>query len=326
MARFRPRSGRALPRRPPRCRARLERRPALDLNQLERSSWPRAGRSPSRSEARPAHEPAPPHPAGRVALLLVAALAGRSPHPARDARDARPPLAQRLGAQALVEEDFDRSLLLARQAVAIDDSPQTRSYLLADLLRAPRSRASCTAATSSARSRSAQTGARSWSALSPGSSSTPGPERIEKPVPVSGGVESLAFGPDGRTVAFGGSGCAPDVARTRKQLAEERGLPDVSRLTFTRDGSRLVVVASGDSERCSISVLRRHPGGAGSPDLPPACGAFVGSYFASRVRARARRQRSVVSASDQGELVWWDLETRKATGRSRSARIILPSR
>ena len=54
---------------------------------------------------------------------------------AREAETAQ--LAQRLGAQALVEEDLDLSLLLARQAVAIDDTPQTRGYLLADLLRAP---------------------------------------------------------------------------------------------------------------------------------------------------------------------------------------------
>ena len=54
---------------------------------------------------------------------------------ARDAETAQ--LAQRLGAQALVEEDLDLALLLARQAVAIDDSPQTRGYLLAALLRSP---------------------------------------------------------------------------------------------------------------------------------------------------------------------------------------------
>ena len=54
---------------------------------------------------------------------------------ARDAETAQ--VAQRLGAQALVEEDLDRSLVLARQAVAIDDSPQTRSYLFAALRRYP---------------------------------------------------------------------------------------------------------------------------------------------------------------------------------------------
>ena len=45
--------------------------------------------------------------------------------------------AQRLGAQALTEDDLDLSLLLARQAVALDDSVETRGTLLAALLRAP---------------------------------------------------------------------------------------------------------------------------------------------------------------------------------------------
>ena len=45
--------------------------------------------------------------------------------------------AQRLGAQALAEDDLDRSLLLARQGVALDDSLQTRGNLLAALLKSP---------------------------------------------------------------------------------------------------------------------------------------------------------------------------------------------
>ena len=45
--------------------------------------------------------------------------------------------AQRLGAQALVEDDLDRSLLLARQGMALQDSVQTRSNLLAALLKSP---------------------------------------------------------------------------------------------------------------------------------------------------------------------------------------------
>ena len=47
------------------------------------------------------------------------------------------PQAQRLGARALVEDDLDLSLLLARQGVALDDSPQTRGNLLAALLKSP---------------------------------------------------------------------------------------------------------------------------------------------------------------------------------------------
>src|SRR5205823_2629997 len=45
--------------------------------------------------------------------------------------------AQRLGARALAENDLDRSLLLARQGVALDDSLQTRGNLLAALLKSP---------------------------------------------------------------------------------------------------------------------------------------------------------------------------------------------
>ncbi len=36
-----------------------------------------------------------------------------------------------------MEEDLDLSLLLARQAVALHDTPQTRGYLLDSLLRHP---------------------------------------------------------------------------------------------------------------------------------------------------------------------------------------------
>ena len=45
--------------------------------------------------------------------------------------------AQRLGAQALAEADLDRALLLAREGVALDDTPRTRANLLATLLRSP---------------------------------------------------------------------------------------------------------------------------------------------------------------------------------------------
>ena len=45
--------------------------------------------------------------------------------------------AQRLGAQALVATDLDRSLLLARQGYALDDSEATRANLLAAVTRSP---------------------------------------------------------------------------------------------------------------------------------------------------------------------------------------------
>jgi WD40 repeat protein len=45
--------------------------------------------------------------------------------------------AQRLGAQALATDEIDRSLLLARQGVALEDSVQTRGNLLGALLKSP---------------------------------------------------------------------------------------------------------------------------------------------------------------------------------------------
>ena len=77
--------------------------------------------------------------AGVAALLLLSVIAGvvaleqrGSAHEQAVAADA-----QRLGARALVEDDLDRALLLARQGVALDESAQTRGNLLAALLKSP---------------------------------------------------------------------------------------------------------------------------------------------------------------------------------------------
>ena len=77
--------------------------------------------------------------AGVAALLVLAVIAGLVALGQRGkARDeATAADAQRLGARALVEPEFDRSLLLARQGVALDDTVQTRGNLLAALLKSP---------------------------------------------------------------------------------------------------------------------------------------------------------------------------------------------
>ena len=77
--------------------------------------------------------------AGVAALLVLALIAGVVALDERgNARDeAVAAAAQRLGAQALVEGDLDRSLLLAAQGVALEDSVQTRGNLLAALLTSP---------------------------------------------------------------------------------------------------------------------------------------------------------------------------------------------
>ena len=77
--------------------------------------------------------------AGVATLLVLAVIAGVVALDQRsNARaEATTAAAQRLGAQALADDDLDRSLLLARQGVALDDTLQTRGNLLAALLRTP---------------------------------------------------------------------------------------------------------------------------------------------------------------------------------------------
>jgi DNA-binding SARP family transcriptional activator/WD40 repeat protein/energy-coupling factor transporter ATP-binding protein EcfA2 len=77
--------------------------------------------------------------AALAALLGLAVVGGIvalvQRHAAR--REARVALANQLGAQALVEPRIDRALLLALEAVNLNDSRQTRGALLTTLLRTP---------------------------------------------------------------------------------------------------------------------------------------------------------------------------------------------
>jgi hypothetical protein len=74
-----------------------------------------------------------------VLLLAAALVAGAIALVARGSarQQATAAIAQRLGAQALVEPRLDRALLLAREGVNVDDGLATRSNLLAALLRSP---------------------------------------------------------------------------------------------------------------------------------------------------------------------------------------------
>ena len=107
-----------------------------------RARVPRRG--PHRSRARPraaaATQPAPRASlAGVVALLALAVAAGVvALVQRREARSqATVALARQLGAEALSEPRIDRAMLLARQAVELNDSPETEGTLLATLLRSP---------------------------------------------------------------------------------------------------------------------------------------------------------------------------------------------
>jgi WD40 repeat protein/tRNA A-37 threonylcarbamoyl transferase component Bud32 len=265
-----------------------------------------------------------------LAVMLWAAVAGGifavvQRGQARDAETAQ--LAQRLGAEALVEEDLDLSLLLARQAVVIDDTPQARGYLLATL----RSRPAAIgimhgdgdvlrgiAISPDGKTLAVRTGgggvlffdARTY-------------KQIGDPLPSTGSDANLAYSPDGRTLAVGGDQFVRLIdAETRAQLAETAVDGVAMRMAFTKDGSRLVVlfapVPSGQSRGDADAQITIRDAATLEPiglSIAPEAfvGAYVGVWYASPQFAVTPDGRSLITASEDGELARWDLRSRKKT-------------
>jgi WD40 repeat protein/tRNA A-37 threonylcarbamoyl transferase component Bud32 len=299
---------------------------ALDVNELEREFVTESREASEKETKRVRHTNRRLRSllAG-VAVLLAAAVAGgifaivqRSE--ARDAETAQ--LAQRLGAEALVEEDLDLSLLLARQAVAIDNSPQTRGYLLADLLRVP-----AAVGIMHTKSKNSRVGI----ALNPDGKTLAVTDPVAgvllfdartfeqkgKPVERPPIADAIAYNPDGGTLAVGGDGYIRLIdARTRKQLAEVSLGATALRMAFTKDGSQLAVVEStgeGGSGWIAIrdaATLNR----IGSPIFPAGfTGSFISQHWTHPDVALTPDGRSLVTTSVWGELAWWDLGSRKKT-------------
>ena len=151
-----------------------------------------------------------------VAGGLALALRGRAERQAL-AADAR-----RLGAQALLEDELDRSLLLARQAVALDDSLETRGDLLAALLRSP-------AATAILRG-----------------------GRLD-------GMSALDLDPDGRLMAVGdadGTVAIFDVRTRRPIPGEFQAQSQITELEFSPDGSLLAFCTTEPGEPVHLWDVR----------------------------------------------------------------------
>jgi WD40 repeat protein len=130
-------------------------------------------------------------------------------------------------------------------------------------------------------------------------------------------VEAVAYSPDGETIAFGGTGYVRLIdARTLEQLAEARIDAGATRVAFTGDGSQLAVVESGGEGRLAwitirdASTLQR----IGSPIEPAGFyGLFISEWWTDPSVALTADGRSLVTASVEGELAWWDLESRERT-------------
>jgi WD40 repeat protein len=149
---------------------------------------------------------------GLAALLAVAIAAGAVAFVQRESarRDARLALASRLGAQAVAEPRLDRALLLAREAVRLDDTPATEQELLATLLRSPALLASYD-------------------------------------LPDGTRPYRVALSPDGRTLFVGDSAGALRLFDTRTRAEIRPPLRSVfayAPVASTPDGTRLVALAS----------------------------------------------------------------------------------
>jgi WD40 repeat protein/tRNA A-37 threonylcarbamoyl transferase component Bud32 len=309
---------------------------SLDLNELERA-FVTESREVSEQETKRARRTNRRLRAllAGVAVLLAAATAGglfaviqrgEARDAATEAREAETAqLAQRLGAQALVEEDLDLSLLLARQAVAIEDSPQTRGYLLAALRRSP----------AAIRIMHGHGGVLRAIAVSPDGKTLAvsggggilffdaGTHEQVGKVRVANLGESLAYSADGRTLAAGGDFFVHLIdARTGEQLAESSVAGIATRIAFTNDGSKLVVLIQpgepfqGDVD-ARITVRDAATLKPIGPSIEPDAflGAYVGGYYASPHFGLTANDRSVITASQDGELAWWDLRSHKKTRR-----------
>jgi WD40 repeat protein/DNA-binding SARP family transcriptional activator len=179
--------------------------------------------------------------AAAVVLLVVAVIAGvvafQQRGHARQAATAA--TAERLGAQALNEPSLDRSLLLAREAVNIDDSAVTRSNLLTVLQRSPAALAVLHTHGTGALDDALSPDGRTLAVLDDNGFisliDTKTLRLLRKPFSagtdettgfgasaVPGSIHALAFSPDGRTLAVGGSKSGATTTPSNLALVDTR--------------------------------------------------------------------------------------------------------
>ena len=200
---------------------------------------------------------------GALALLAVALAAGgvalQQRHQAR--RQATAAVAGRIGAQALIEPGLDRSLLLAREGVNLDDSEAARGNLLAALVRSPAALAVVRGSGDRALGVALAPDGRTLAVggddggvvffdtrtLRRIGDVVAGDSQISMMGAVVKPIHALAFSPDGRTLAIGGStgelatlGLVDARSRGQRASTSSPSTLIAADVDFARDGRTLV--------------------------------------------------------------------------------------
>ncbi|MGZ8648841.1 MAG: nSTAND1 domain-containing NTPase, partial [Solirubrobacteraceae bacterium] len=206
--------------------------------------------------------------AGVGALLVLAVIAGGVALEQRGtARDeATAAEAQRLGARALLDDQLDRSLLLARQGVALDDTVRTRGNLLGALLRSPAAigiiradHATVMSAAVSPDSRTLAVGNNAGEILLFDTQTRRRTATLE-PTPNQAAIYSLAYSPDGSRLAAahtsvpGGTAEYPADWHHEVELIDGRTHRVVKRLEMPPGGTSPGVQFSPDGRTVAMTL------------------------------------------------------------------------
>ena len=304
VGRGRARSGRALPRRPPRRRARLDRRSRARRSTSSSGSSSTESREASERETKRARRTNRRLRAllAGVAVLLVAAVARRDlrRRPARRGARRRDGPARPAPRRAGARRGGPRPLAPARppggrdRRLAADPRlPARRPPALAAVVRILHGQSD--AGSVCAVSPSAPTGRRSRSSRRRRAPLLRRPDvRAARRAAAGRARRALAYSPDGETLAFGGSSSrrrrVPSPASTRargSELAQVRlGRARPTRLAFTTDGSQLVVVESvQEGDELDHDPRRNHAASRSAPGSSRRASPAAGSRSCGRIPA-----------------------------------------
>ena len=219
-----------------------------------------------------------------AAAVVAGVLALRESDNARDS--ARTADAQRLGAQALIDDRLERSLLLAQAGRELDDSVATRGYLLSALVRRPAAIGVMQGAFSGVAAMALSPDGRILAAGGFNGTvlllDTRTRTRIGRPLRFPHDLGSIDFSPDGRMLAISGSVSEADPRRvklvdvaTRKVVRtidagpypEDREVRPFVEVRFVPDGRAVVVIVQAENSQAGTfpPYVRRYDVRTGRP-------------------------------------------------------------